>query len=248
MENIQEKKSIIEMVSEENKGNKKSASKRAQEYSVNYRKRNYIMNNITLSYEYSIKLIAQAEFKGCSRSQHIRDLLDKEEENLSPEYQQLYQNMLKRFEANKEDDFCGEIVRKLAEEDNQRTLDDFIKNATEFFGKDPLLVSKGTRADYIIEVIDSYPQRKARLFCETLQISRVTYHTARRQKPLTAEEKEIVDNFTIKAEKYFDNNTFEKSKHERAEYIREFAKTESKERIKLYCRALDLRYSLLEYY
>lgn len=148
------------------------AQKKKDNYIREYTKSNYSRYTIYLSPVEKNELLVQSEIKEMSISAYIKSLIEKDKANFDKDE---YVERLNTILSISEDESNASINKK---DSRLRQIKEVKEEAREYFGKNPNLIPKTERCQYINKRLneDKVGKGLIQIYCEALNVSRAMYY------------------------------------------------------------------------
>ena len=158
---------------------KNKTKAKSNQYINDYNKKHYIKTVFAFPPEDRALLETLAKLSGETLTQYVIKLIKNDRKNYdSEEFQEIYDDKLERYieKFNKNKPLNSVLKQETAKEKEEMTKK-IIKEAEEYFGKDPFSLSKTERAKYILKVTN-YGEDKGLIqtFCNALEVSRAWFY------------------------------------------------------------------------
>lgn len=150
-------------------------------YINNYINKHYVKTVFAFQPKDRVQLETQAKLSGETLVQYVLRLIKEDQQNYNyngEEYQSIYNDKLNKYtEKFKDDQSLSSGLKEEREQEKEEQVKKILKDAEEYFGKDPFSVSKTERAKFILKNTN-YGEDKGfiQTYCNALDVSRAWFY------------------------------------------------------------------------
>ncbi len=158
---------------------KNQTKEKNSQYINDYNKRHYIKTVFAFLPEDRVLLETQAKLSGETLTQYVVKLIKNDQKNYDADaFKKIYDDKFEKYsEKFNKDKPLSSVLKQETIKEKEEMTKKIIKDAGEYFGKDPFSVSKTERAKYILK-ITNYGEDKGLIqtYCNALEVSRAWFY------------------------------------------------------------------------
>ncbi len=157
---------------------KEETKKKNLQYIKEYNKERYVKLYLNVEIEDKIKFDTQAELNEMSLQKYFSKILNEDTANYDKEeFEALFEEKKEKLTSAYKNNSVLEMKRSIKQKEREELIEIALKEAWDYFGKDPLKMPKKNRAEFIVYKRDHGMKKGGiQAYCDAMQITRAWYY------------------------------------------------------------------------